>query len=1290
MIPRAALLAMCAMLCAAEPAPLTAILDHVAAPRVAQDLGGSWDCTALTDMAALPAADAVWRDVSVPGRPGEHARLYAGPPDVRKQGRVWFRTRFALSAVDVARAVDLHCERVNDLCLVVVNGTRVAETSEAWSPVRIPLGSAVRAGANELLLGVAASGASGALGHRPMGAPWFHDQFTGIPLPVHIEIHDRLWIEEVAAETHLAGGARLASRITLRNDGAEPAEAELRGSTADGFRHTPRMVTVPAGSCVAVRLEDACERPRLWWPHDPQLQYLDMQLTRGGRVVDALRTRFGFRELRVVGPDLLLNGVPVVQRRDSLLTYHRFAWQAELDAQIEGLRSHNYNTMRMHLGAMARVARRCDELGMLLDPEAAICQPAGHLLADDFWPAADRHLDAFVRSMRNNPSVVLWCISNEFGSVYMPGDDKIPAGRCTGAQVDAWQMDQIRRLADLDPTRPASASGAIGLGGKGRAGPAPVLSLHYAWQPWKLGNQLPQSADWLARGLQSWHGVSWDRSRPMLLSEDLFEPYCLKIPHGLSQWAGDAAYDPAGAVDAVRQAYAWFAVGNYRARVALWNPWGISGGPIDAARQPLLARLHASPLMPSFAIAWRGHERAFVAGTSSDRTIEVHHRDLRELSAPRIAIDLLSGGETVWSWSRPVAVAPGGSIDQRVVVAIPPATAPRQLTALLRLLDGDRELGRDEQRWMVLPSAEPRLPAATVWLGERAPAGATAVGSMAEALALRPRLLVITRPERSDREIDATLHDAIERGLHALWLAGGDGMHLPAPLQAAPRHDTAFAFIRSPLDPLCRDLPPELLMSWRPGGRVCAAAVPKTQLAGWQVLLDVGGPDGLSHAALMRRTLGAGTMTVCQLAILDGLAAGEPAAAELLSRIAIPPTPPAPRLPLRLFADEQSPLARAVRASSIAATAWREGDHGVLLADGAAPGVEAAVRAHCGGGGIAVLHLPDAALARNLGVTLAPGEHRHLGLAGAHPLSAGLSADDLWWEPESGYDWLVPAKTAGKPPIITAVVAAAAGGEFPFTPAGLAALPLGGGRLVIDLVRWSVRIDDQPVRSQRYLRTLLANCGADLGSMPPADYLPLTLDRVADTPLAGSEAGVTDPHPGWPGPGANDLRYFPVNTTGMDPRLHVPAPRVPLPAVMQLAGVPFRTIDRERQANDAIVPARNALVEMPASGAIRRLWLAGGAGGWIGNVPQLAVVWRYADGSSAESVAIGGDHLGSVLERTPMRRGVVGWSGPTPTRDDAVVWVWSHDNPQPGRPVSGLALRGIAGGVAIVAATIER
>jgi hypothetical protein len=870
----------------------------------------------------------------------------------------------------------------------------------------------------------------------------------------------------------------------------------------------------------------------------------------------------------------------------------------------------------------------------------------------------------------------------------MPADGKIPAGRRTGAQVDAWQMEQIRRLAEVDPTRLASASGAVGLGGLGKAGPAPAISLHYAWQPWKLVNQLPQSADWLARGMASWHGVAWDRSKPMLLSEDLFEPYCFRVPHGLSQWAGDAAYTPTGAVDAVRQAYRWFAVGNYRARVALWNPWGIAAGEVDAGKRPLLARLYGEPgdpLLPSYGLGWRGHERAFVAGTLSDRTIEIHHRDLRPLTDPALEIVLHDDERTVWSQRIPIQLVPGGSAEIRLDVPIP--SHPGTLAARLRLIDGDRELARDEQRWVVLPTAVPRLPSGTVWLGPAAPDGVTRAESITDALRARPALLVIAGSGVSDREMQAQVLPAVERGLHALWLACGPAMRLPPPLHATPRHDTAHAFIRSPLDPICRDLAPELLMSWRPSGRVGVEAVSKSELAGWRVLLDVGGPAGLSHAALMRRPHGAGTLTICQLAIPEAIAAGDPAAAELLSRIAAPPPPHRASRPLSVLCSSDSHMAHALRRWGITAPVWREGADGVLLVDGAAPGAEVVVRAHCAQGGTVLLHQPSPNLAQSLGAILVPLELRHLSLGRPHPLSEGLSNDDLWWQPAKDYDWLSPDKTASKPPIITVQVQAGDGIEGVLQPAGLARMRLGAGEVVLDLVRWSTRHDDQPVRSQRYLRTVLANCGVDLDAPLPGELVPLSMTALTNTALAGSEAGDV---PGWPGPASNDLRYFPVNATGMDPRLRVPAPREPLPTLMHLAGIPFATIDRERQTHDALVLAVDATADLPVDGTVRRLWLAGGAGSWIGDKAQLATVWHYADGGSAESLAYGSDHVGSVLERTPVSRGVVGWTGPTPTRDDAVVWVWSHDNPHPERRLARVSLRGISGAVAVVGMTIER
>lgn len=1273
--------------------PLTALLDHIAAPRVARDLSGTWEWTAVADLDSLPAADAKWSSVMVPGK---HHSLFSKPLDVRKNGRVWFRTTFTLDAAEAARRVDLHCERIADRCLVVLNRTRIAEHTDGWSPFALPLASAQRVGENELLLGVTTSGvttppSAGALGRRPVGLSWFYGGFEGICFPVHVELHDPVWIAEVAVDPRLHGGSRLITRVTVRNDGKIPATVRVAGRVGAAFTHTPRAVTLASGAHTEVVLEDAWRDPPLWWPHDPQLRQLELQLENQGAVVDAVQQRFGFREIRVVGPDMLLNDVRLLHRRDTIISYQQFADGSALDAVLLGLRQRGINGVRTHLGPALRIARRCDELGLLVSPEAAICQPAGHQVEEEFWPAAQAHLAAMVRSMRNSPSVVYWCISNEFGAYYMPTDDRIPPGKRNRAWVDAWQADQVRRLALIDPTRIAVASGNGELGGWGAHGPGSALSLHYAWQPWKLHNQLPQTADWLVQGLKSWHGIVWDRTKPVMLSEDLFEPYCLNVPHGLSQWAGDSAYDPHGAIAAVRSAYRMFAAGNYRAGVAVWNPWGI-GAP-DPSKPSLTNELHAAPpLMPEHLVAWRGYERSFVGGSTSQRWIDVHHRGFQALIAPRVRLTMRDSERELLTQDLSITLPPGTSIDLPFLIALPTVAATQAVDVTLVLSDGERELSRQDERWMLCRSAAPILPSGTVWLGPGAPKGITAATDLDAALAARPSLIVVAQFALDEQQLQRLL-DAATSGLHVLWLETPDKHRLPPPLHAGAGFNTAYAFIRSPTDPVCAGLAPELLSAWRPTARVCAEAIPKSELADWRVLIDVGGPSGMSHAAVARRVHGAGTLTVCQLAILSGLAAGEPAAAELLNRLAATPMRPSARAPLLLLADAASPVRTALERARVPATGWVTGATGVLLVDAASAGWLDAVSAHLAAAGTVLVHRPDAqavatlAARCSIGLRSVPANDRHLLRNGADPLSDGIANDDLWWEPAKGYEWLAPEKTAGKPPIISSALAIDSPAVVPFMPAGLIAVTVGRGRLVVDTVRWSECLGDQPVRSLRYLRTILGNLGADLGSAPVADWACLDIAPLCTTALAGNASGG-----GWPGPGRDDLRYFPVNRTGMDPRLNVPAPVVPMPVPVHLAGVPFRITERVGEpARDAIVPTADQVVALPATGLVSRLWLAGGNASWVGDgKPLLRIIWRYADGSQREVAALGGEHLGPVIERTPVRTGLVGWIGPTPTRDDAVVWVWPMENPEPARELNGIELRGITGTCAVVGATLER
>src|SRR5262249_37656728 len=78
------------------------------------------------------------------------------------------------------------------------------------------------------------------------------------------------------------------------------------------------VVTVPAGGERTVELTEKWDKPRLWWPDEPQLQEVFTRVMIGDRTVDLKKTKFGFREWSWTGKHFTLNGIPWHFRADLL------------------------------------------------------------------------------------------------------------------------------------------------------------------------------------------------------------------------------------------------------------------------------------------------------------------------------------------------------------------------------------------------------------------------------------------------------------------------------------------------------------------------------------------------------------------------------------------------------------------------------------------------------------------------------------------------------------------------------------------------------------------------------------------------------------------------------------------------------------------------------------------------------------------------------------------------------------------------------------------------------------
>ncbi|MDO0910232.1 glycoside hydrolase family 2 TIM barrel-domain containing protein [Streptomyces sp. DT2A-34] len=193
---------------------------------------------------------------------------------------------------------------------------------------------------------------------------------------------------------------------------------------------------------------------RTWNAETPELYGLTVRLHRAdGTVADTSHHRIGFRDVEIVGRDLLVNGERVFIRGVNRHDFHPLTGRTvsydDMRADLVLLKRFGFNAIRTaHYPNDPTLYDLADELGFYVVDEADIeSHDHAHEIADD-----PRYLNAFVDRVsrmvlrdKNHPSVIIWSLGNE--SDY-------------GANHDA-AAGWVRRH---DPTRPLQYEGAARLG----------------------------------------------------------------------------------------------------------------------------------------------------------------------------------------------------------------------------------------------------------------------------------------------------------------------------------------------------------------------------------------------------------------------------------------------------------------------------------------------------------------------------------------------------------------------------------------------------------------------------------------------------------------------------------------------------------------------------------------------------------------------------------------------------------------------------------------------------------
>ena len=403
----------------------------VATARQVHPFNAGWrfKLGADADGPKLTVDDSSWRQVRLP-----HDWAISGPFDPAAagntgklpwQGEAWYRKRFVVPKLAKGQRVYLLFDGVMAEPSVWINGKQAGEWDYGYNSFWVDATSLINPG-ESTLFAVHANTQR----HRSRwypGAGIYRKVSLHITNPVHVA-HWGMHVRTPQVETKLATAL---VRCRVENKGAQPQEATITLSllAPNGTEvlksAKPQTQTIPARGSLVFEHNFEVRDPKLWSPNEPMLYAARAQIAIDKDQIDERSTRFGFRKVEFTpnygmylnGRRLQLKGVnlhhdlgPLGAAFSKPLMRRRLVMMKDMGA----------NAIRTsHNPAAPELLDLCDELGFFVFNELfdKWDDTADLHDAELFEPYMQRQVRNFVLRDRNHPSVVVWSIGNEIGSV---------------------------------------------------------------------------------------------------------------------------------------------------------------------------------------------------------------------------------------------------------------------------------------------------------------------------------------------------------------------------------------------------------------------------------------------------------------------------------------------------------------------------------------------------------------------------------------------------------------------------------------------------------------------------------------------------------------------------------------------------------------------------------------------------------------------------------------------------------------------------------------------------------
>jgi len=360
------------------------------------------------------------------------------PTLFRYEGVLWYQRDFTYQPRPEMRTF-LHIGAANYRSYVWVNQKRICDHEGGFTPFDCEVTAALHPGNNFVVIAVDSTRLLD--GIPGLDTDWYN--YGGLTRDVSLVDVPKAFVDDF--DVHLKSGSMDALEGYVHVE--------------DAPEGTPVSISVPEASLSATARTDANGRASfnipannlaLWSPESPKLYKVAIE---SGS--DRLTDDIGFRDIRVSGTEILLNGKPVFLRganahAEAPYRTGRVDSDKDVDAIFGFLKDLNANFVRLcHYPHDERMERMADRSGIMVWSEIPIWQ---HISYDkpSVYAKADAMLQEMIRRDRDKASVILWSVANE------TPDNSTRTAFLTNLVAEAHKLDSTRPVtaALLQPQSP--------------------------------------------------------------------------------------------------------------------------------------------------------------------------------------------------------------------------------------------------------------------------------------------------------------------------------------------------------------------------------------------------------------------------------------------------------------------------------------------------------------------------------------------------------------------------------------------------------------------------------------------------------------------------------------------------------------------------------------------------------------------------------------------------------------------------------------------------------------------